>query len=237
MWPAIIAAGGTIASGILGNDAAERRQEDAQAFSAQQYATRYQTAVKDIQAAGLNPMLAYSQGPGQAPSSSAASATNFPDIGASYLAAKMNSAQVANVEADTENKKAQAALIEAQAAQAWSSSRQADANVGQIGAMTDKLRAEIENVPRTGDVLEMQARQLKAAAVKLYEESNTLYQKGLSEIEVRNQLRASVAKLASETDLLKLDKEAADKFDNFGREAGQLRPFFDILKGFIRRAH
>ena len=36
-------------------------------FSAQQFATRYQTTVKDLQAAGLNPMLAYSQGGGSPP--------------------------------------------------------------------------------------------------------------------------------------------------------------------------
>jgi len=36
-------------------------------WSAAQYAQRYQTTVKDLQAAGLNPMLAYSQGAGTAP--------------------------------------------------------------------------------------------------------------------------------------------------------------------------
>jgi hypothetical protein len=43
---------------------AQALQEQANQFNAQQYATRYQTTVKDLQAAGLNPMLAYSQGGG-----------------------------------------------------------------------------------------------------------------------------------------------------------------------------
>ena len=38
-------------------------------FAADQFASRYQTTVKDLQAAGLNPMLAYSQGGGSPPSS------------------------------------------------------------------------------------------------------------------------------------------------------------------------
>lgn len=49
--------------------AAKENQAAANAFSAQQYATRYQTTVKDLQAAGLNPMLAYGQGAGSAPTS------------------------------------------------------------------------------------------------------------------------------------------------------------------------
>lgn len=36
-------------------------------WSAQQFASRYQTTVKDLQAAGLNPMLAYGQGGGNPP--------------------------------------------------------------------------------------------------------------------------------------------------------------------------
>ena len=55
--------------------AAQANQAAANAFSAQQYATRYQTTVKDLQAAGLNPMLAVANGPGSAPSSVAPAPT------------------------------------------------------------------------------------------------------------------------------------------------------------------
>lgn len=58
--------------GLIGqnkaNEANEAMMNQANAFSAQQFATRYQTTVKDLEAAGLNPMLAYGQGGGSPPS-------------------------------------------------------------------------------------------------------------------------------------------------------------------------
>ena len=65
--------GGTIGAitGLIGqNNTNQKNWDISQAnndWSAQQYATRYQTTVQDLQKAGLNPMLAYSNGPGNAP--------------------------------------------------------------------------------------------------------------------------------------------------------------------------
>lgn len=60
------------AADIYGQRSANQANLDmmnqANAFSAQQFATRYQTTVKDLEAAGLNPMLAYGQGGGSPPS-------------------------------------------------------------------------------------------------------------------------------------------------------------------------
>ena len=71
----IVSAGANLIGGVLTNNAntdiANSANQASQAiaaqnnsFNAQQYATRYQTTVKDLEAAGLNPMLAYSQGAG-----------------------------------------------------------------------------------------------------------------------------------------------------------------------------
>jgi len=67
---------GSIAGGALGLvGAGETNRANADmmnannAWSAQQFATRYQTTVKDLENAGLNPMLAYGQGGGTPPSS------------------------------------------------------------------------------------------------------------------------------------------------------------------------
>lgn len=68
MVPALIAAGATLVGQHMANEANRDIANQANEFSAQQFATRYQTTVKDMQAAGLSPMLAYSQGGGSAPS-------------------------------------------------------------------------------------------------------------------------------------------------------------------------
>lgn len=82
---------------------------------------QYQTAVADMKAAGLNPMLAYSQGgarptSGAAASGSQASASGNPTMlntKAAGYAAALQIAQTFNVQADTELKEAQrAATIE-----------------------------------------------------------------------------------------------------------------------------
>lgn len=222
------AVGGSLVSGLLNNSAAEGRQADAQAFSAEQYASRYQTTVKDMQAAGLNPALAYGGISGSAPTSSAASSSGTPDLGSTISQAKMTSAQVANVAADTENKKAQANLIEAQAAQAWASASQSHAHISNLDASTAKMKEELKNIPLEGD-------RLKRAAHLLYEQSNLASQQQLTETQKYNMLKAQASKLLSETDLVKMDVEAAQALDNLGRTSKELKPVVDIIRGLIRK--
>lgn len=215
-------------SGLFNNSSAAQRQEDAQSFSAQQFANRYQTTVEDMKKAGLNPMLAYSQGGGNAPTSSAASSAGMPDVGSSYTAAKMASAQMANIEADTQNKKEQAALIRAQAAQAMSSANQADAATTKIGQEVWNLKEQFKNIPLEGN-------RLRAFVEQISSQIGLMDQQNLTETEKRANLRAMISKLNAETDLLNLDKQAAEDLGNIGREAGQLKPIVDILRSFIRK--
>jgi hypothetical protein len=116
--------------GLLTNDANKDIAAENNAWSAQQYATRYQTQVKDLQAAGLNPMLAYNQSPGTAPSAQQVVFQN-----------PMSSAM------DAVRSSSGASQSIASASQASSNAKLADAN-------TSKVIEETKNVPLEGRRLE-----------------------------------------------------------------------------------
>lgn len=108
--------------GLLGaqqtNDRNAEIAEKNNAWSAAQYAQRYQVMTQDLEKAGLNPMLAYSQNPGAAPS---AQQVQFQNPMNSALDAYHKSserdvmtAQIQNIQADSKLKDEQAKLIASQ---------------------------------------------------------------------------------------------------------------------------
>lgn len=229
----------------FGAEQQNRRQADAaeaaNTFSAQQFATRYQTTVQDMKAAGLNPMLAYSQGGGSPPSGLQANvpANSGAAAVSGYQAAKMNQAQADNIEADTANKSAQAELWRAQAGAATASAGQANATVGQIQQATEKIKREIENMP-SGVVNGLTVGQwntdiLRRTAELMRDQAFSYAEQGHTQEQQRDYLRQMAAKLVQDARLGKLDADAAEKFDNFGREYKQYEPIIQLLKSVLGR--
>jgi len=222
MWEAL--AGGLV-TGLLNNSAASSRQADAQDFSAEQFATRYQTTVKDMQAAGLSPMLAYGQGGGSAPSSSAASSSGFPDLGSLAMQSKMNAAQVANVEADTKNKDAQADLIRAQTGQATASSWESQARTELV---TNQSRETVQRLQQ--DLPAKEAERIAAITSEAYGRYVLGVKQGLTEDQRKHLISFQAEKVSKEIQALDLsmsEREALAEF--FSSDIGKNSPMARFL--------
>lgn len=236
----LVAGGLSAAASFFGgerrNAAQAEQASSANAFSAQQFASRYQTTVKDMEAAGLSPMLAYSQGGGAPPSGqqAAMSDTITPavDAGRSAYMAKVQGdlvrSQIENVDADTVAKRATAGLIEAQTGAAGASADQSRSQISVNEANFQKIVAETKNLPKEGDRLDQTVEMLAAQA-------NLMREQGLTQGAIRASTAATIQKLIRETSLLDLDISAANALDNLGRTSKQLEPIVSIIRSLIKR--
>lgn len=126
-WASVLGSlGGSLISGLFGNSAQRRANEtnillnrENRQWMEDMSNTAYQRGTKDMLAAGLNPMLAYSQGGANVPNNSAATVQPV-DAGAkaignaatNALAAMQTSAQTQKTEADARLTRAKAQIEE-----------------------------------------------------------------------------------------------------------------------------
>lgn len=102
LGPSVLSGGMDLIGDYFQNQYAENRQNDAQNFSAQQFATRYQMTVKDLIKAGLNPALAYQQGGGNPGGAGIASASPS-HLGETMVRGYATAVEAERVKAETEN--------------------------------------------------------------------------------------------------------------------------------------
>jgi hypothetical protein len=135
------------------NQTAQQIADSTNAFNAQQYASRYQTTVKDLESAGLNPMLAYGQGAGspipavQAPVQRAAPAVN--SIGHAvdaFNSTRMNLADLKLKEEQANATNAQAETTRTQALQNIASTAKANQDIKTSAAAENVNRAQLDKI-------------------------------------------------------------------------------------------
>lgn len=168
-WGAAASGAVTMLGGYFQNQAQAQSAETANNFAANQRATAYQTTVNDMKAAGLNPMLAYSQGATSTPGSSMAQMSNIlgPAVSSAISGYKDLSTtdlikeQVANVGSDTDKKDAETANTQMDTKLKQVFGLQGLATIRSINASTDYTRTQkdlatklIANAIRTGANIE-----------------------------------------------------------------------------------
>lgn len=143
MYGALASLGGSVISGISSafgasrqNKAAKQMAREQMDFQERMSNTAYQRSMADMKAAGLNPMLAYSQGGASAPSGTSAPVVNESAGAGEAVSSGINSAlsqrllakQLENIQADTEKKRTEQHAISVNADNAKRQSFNIDAD-------------------------------------------------------------------------------------------------------------
>lgn len=194
--------------------------------------------VQGLQDAGLNPMLAYSK-------------LDFGPVAPGPMA-QINYAQdYASI------KQAQAAEDSAEAAgiSAAASAQQAATQAKLVDSTVERIKQEISNLQTDQEKAVAIIKNLGQEFDNLRVQHQVLYKTQLNLTDQGNLIRAqmdlarkTVEKMGSEIplinqqafrtqmqgELLKLEKDAATAFDNFGREYKQIAPIIDLLKHLFR---
>lgn len=168
---ALIGIGGDIIGGIFGGSAQKKAnkaniqlQRENQAWLKQMSDTSYQRSTQDMLAAGLNPMLGFSQGGASTPGSSAATVEPNMAMSRATSSAAMKASQMAQIQLTSQQ--ARKTKVEADFGEAFNAANipelafRSTQESSKASAEVDKIVADIHQLEKTGKATDAQAAHL-----------------------------------------------------------------------------
>lgn len=197
----------TFLGGREQNVASARAAQEQMDFQREMSDTSYQRQIKDLAAAGINPMLVTKLGGATTPPGAMPSFVNPAAMAAQSFSAVQSS---------------QAAKQQAETAETLS--------FGQL----EKIEAEISNIKSVTRNLDSEEKRIQATSAMLLQQAYLMQEQGASQSVIRDHFRALISKLDNETTLLKNQVAVEASMNDIGRSVGQYSKLAEMIIDLLK---